>query len=173
VRRLYCPAAAGRGCLISVVHDGGMQTVRERAALLTVGYEGRSAAEVVQLLDDADVAVLVDVRLTPLSRKPGLSKRRLASLLKEAGLAYRHLPALGNPKENRDGFRRGEARSRDTFRAVLSSPAAEAALRELRELVREHRVALLCFERDVECCHRQLVTETLVEGIAGMLVEHL
>lgn len=51
----------------------------QEMVLLTVGYEGRTAEELVVTLAEADVDVLVDIRLTPLSRKPGLSKRQLAT----------------------------------------------------------------------------------------------
>lgn len=149
-----------------------MQTVDD-ISLMTVGYEGRTANEVVEILDDAAVDVLVDVRLTPLSRKPGLSKRRLADHLDSAGLTYLHLPALGNPKENRDGFRRGEPQSRDAFREMLDTPGAQAALSQLRDLLVHQRVALLCFERDADCCHRQLVIEYLVGDADKPAVRHL
>lgn len=83
------------------VHDGVMWTPQEMV-LVTVGYEGRTAGELVVTLAEAGVDVLVDVRLTPLSRKPGLSKRQLADALAAAGVEYVHLPALGNPKDNRE-----------------------------------------------------------------------
>ncbi len=71
------------------------------------------------VLTDADVNVLVDVRLTPLSRKPGMSKRQLADALTAVGVEYLHLPALGNPRDNRDAFRQGDPRGRARFRALL------------------------------------------------------
>lgn len=149
-----------------------MRTLQD-ATLLTVGYEGRTAAELVDVLTEADVDVVVDVRLTPLSRKPGLSKRRLSDALVAAGVAYLHLPALGNPRENRDGFRRGEPSSRDSFRRLLQTPQAQQALDELRSCVADHRVALLCFERDADCCHRQLVSDHLLSGHVNLEVLHL
>jgi uncharacterized protein (DUF488 family) len=149
-----------------------MRTLQD-ATLLTVGYEGRTAAELVDILTEAEVDVLVDVRLTPLSRKPGLSKRRLADALVAAGVEYLHLPALGNPRENRDGFRRGEPGSRDSFRLLLQTPQAQQALDELRTRVADDRVALLCFERDADCCHRQLVSEHLLTGHGNLTVTHL
>ncbi|WP_258081414.1 DUF488 domain-containing protein [Nocardia nova] len=59
--------------------------------LFTVGYEGRRADELVMLLAEAGVATVVDVRLTPISRKPGLSKTKLSAALAEAGIRYVHL----------------------------------------------------------------------------------
>jgi uncharacterized protein (DUF488 family) len=149
-----------------------MRTLQD-GTLLTVGYEGRTAVELLDVLTDAAVAALVDVRLTPSSRKPGLSKRGLAAALDAAGIEYLHLPALGNPRENRDGFRRGESSSRETFRVLLETPHAQAAIDELRTRVRGQRVALLCFERDADCCHRQLVSDYLLGGDQALAVQHL
>ncbi|WP_252446038.1 DUF488 domain-containing protein [Pseudonocardia humida] len=73
-------------------------------ALLTVGYEGRSVDDVVAGLVAQEVSLLIDVRLTPLSRKRGLSKRGLTEHLAAAGIEYLHLRALGNPVDNRDGL---------------------------------------------------------------------
>lgn len=141
--------------------------------LLTVGYEGRSAGELVDVLTMADVDVLVDVRLTPVSRRPGLSKRRLADALNAASVEYLHLPALGNPRENRDGFRRGDSLSRATFRALLQGANAQVALGELRTRIQDQRVALLCFERDAGSCHRQLVSDYLLGSDQHLAVHHL
>jgi uncharacterized protein (DUF488 family) len=145
----------------------------QKMALLTVGYEGRTAEELVLKLAEAGVKVLVDVRLTPLSRKPGLSKRQLTETLAAAGVEYLHLPALGNPKDNRLGFRQGDPRSRTRFRALLDTPQAQAALDELRSRVRQEQVALLCFEREPDCCHRQLVSDDLLSHDPELGVRHL
>ncbi|WP_308258057.1 DUF488 domain-containing protein [Pseudonocardia lacus] len=130
-------------------------------SLLTVGYEGRSAEEVVDDLVAKDVSLLVDVRLTPISRKPGLSKRGLAERLAAAGIEYLHLRALGNPVDNRDGFRAGTSAARDRFRELLGRPEAAQAVETVADRARRQRVALLCFEADPARCHRQLVGEAV------------
>jgi uncharacterized protein (DUF488 family) len=130
--------------------------------IFTAGYEGITAEELIALLGEAHVEVLADVRLNPQSRKRGLSRRGLAAALEDVGIRYVHLPALGNPKDNRDGFRRGEPAAWDRYRAQFEAPPADDALDELTELAREHRVALLCFEHDHATCHRSLVAAELV-----------
>jgi uncharacterized protein (DUF488 family) len=131
--------------------------------LTTVGYEGRTAEELVELLVAEGVDVLADVRLTPLSRKPGLSKRRLAESLGAAGIDYLHLPALGNPKDNREHFRTGDVVAGIArFRTVMEMPSAADALDRLGELARRRDVALLCFELEHARCHRQVVSDELV-----------
>ena len=144
----------------------------QHAELVTIGYEGRSAEGLVEELISTRVRVLVDVRLTPLSRKPGLSKRRLADNLAQAGIAYIHLRGLGNPKENRASFRTGDPRSRTRFRALLRSPEAAAALAQVAALTTDSRVALLCFERDAAECHRQLISDELERRVPALAVTH-
>lgn len=125
--------------------------------LVSVGYEGRAAGELVALLRDNGVTLLVDVRLNPISRKPGFSKNVLTAALAEAGIGYRHVRALGNPKANRPAFEADPARGVESYRAHLATPEAAAALADLRDLAAAERVAVLCLERDEARCHRQAV----------------
>lgn len=132
--------------------------------LVSIGYEGRSAEDLVSELCAQGVDVLVDVRLTPSSRKPGLSKRRLAERLAEAGIDYLHLKALGNPKENRQPFWDGRVSDGcQAFDALLASEEPQAALQTIVKLMDSSTVAILCFERDHDRCHRQVVTERVAE----------
>lgn len=141
-------------------------------ALISVGYEGRTVDDLVQDLRRESVKVLVDVRLTPLSRKPGLSKRRLAAALDQVGIAYVHLPALGNPKDNREPFRAGDPASHDRFRTLLTSDGAGQALERIAALLDDGPVAVLCFERSQEHCHRRLVVDAVLEiKPAAQLIE--
>jgi uncharacterized protein (DUF488 family) len=106
------------------------------------------------------VSVLVDVRLTPISRKPGLSKRSLDESLAATGIRYEHLPALGNPRDNREGFANAEDRGpRLRFRERLGSNTALAAVDHLVSLARDEAVAILCFERSESLCHREVIMD--------------
>jgi uncharacterized protein (DUF488 family) len=133
--------------------------------VIGLGYEGRTQQDLCELLTENGVTVLCDVRLTPISRKPGLSKTALGHAVRSIGLEYRHLPALGNPKWNRAGFG-GDlaalAAARSTFAQILTAdPDAGRALAELRELATDHVVALLCFEADESRCHRSVLLDQL------------
>lgn len=129
--------------------------------IYTVGYEGRTAESLVELLRLAGADLVVDVRLTPISRKPGLSKTALSDALGEAGIDYVHDRRLGNPRENREGFRTGDVkRARSVFRRLLSNGAGEA-LEDILDLAEDRKVALLCYERDADRCHRQVIAEEL------------
>src|SRR5262249_54927353 len=78
---------------------------RFAVGLYTLGYEKRSLPEFVELLKDARIAALVDVRETAWSHKPGFSKRPLEEALAVAGITYVHAAFAGNPKRLRDQAR--------------------------------------------------------------------
>ena len=65
--------------------------------MIGIGYEGLSVDQLVARLQADGIEVLVDVRMTPLSRKPGFSKRALSEALSAAGIRYVHDRRLGNP----------------------------------------------------------------------------
>jgi uncharacterized protein (DUF488 family) len=134
--------------------------------MIGVGYEGRALPEFVDTLLAAGVTRLVDVRLTPVSRKAGFGKRALAEALAAAGIAYEHLPALGNPKANRAGFSGGPAelaRARAVFAELLRQPDAVEAIDHLARLSRRETVAVMCFEADQARCHRDVVLAAVAE----------
>lgn len=133
------------------------------------GYEGHTVAELVEFTRAIGAEWVVDVRLTPLSRKPGFSKRALASALAEQGLRYVHLPELGNPKDNRAGFADVEGTYGDTVREryrteVLASEAAVAALSWLAETGARDGAVLLCFEAEATQCHRAEIQNALLRA---------
>lgn len=132
-----------------------------------VGYEGRQAEQFVAQLRADGVGVVVDVRLTPVSRKPGFGKKALAGHLAAAGIRYEHLPALGNPKDNRAGFGGGPGEVRaaiDRYAAAIDNDDAAAALARIAQLAASQRVAVLCFEADEARCHRQVVLARLSDS---------
>lgn len=137
--------------------------------IVSIGYERRTLDELVSLLRHYDVEVLVDVRLTPISRKRGFSKTALAEALEEVGIDYRHERELGNPKDNRDAFRQGLPSARRRYSQHLHNGAA-AVYREVIGLVHTARPALLCVERELEECHRSSILETAKADIPDLRV---
>ena len=126
--------------------------------VVSIGYQQRSLEDLLELLQSYNVDMLVDVRLTPISRKRGFSKTALSNALSAVGIEYRHERELGNPKDNRDHFRRGLKAARDRYTNHLTNYAA-AAYSRVVELVRSKRIALLCYERDHSACHRSCILE--------------
>jgi uncharacterized protein (DUF488 family) len=128
-----------------------------------IGYEGLALDALISKLRIRGVATLVDVRLNAISRKRGFSKGALREALESAGIAYIHMPALGNQRDNRAGYGELETdvarEARDRFQQELQSETAASALQEVAELARSGEVVLLCYEQDEQHCHREQVLE--------------
>jgi uncharacterized protein (DUF488 family) len=133
--------------------------------IYTIGYEGATQAALIDVLKGAGVTLLADIRAVPLSRRPGFSKNVLANGLKEAGINYVGLKALGTPPEGREAARRGDhARLASVYAGQLELPEAVAAAAQLADLAAERPTALLCFERDPHGCHRSLLIGAAMPG---------
>lgn len=140
----------------------------------TIGYERATQPAVIAELARAKIDVLVDVRAVAASRRPGFSKRQLAAALDEAGIAYLHMQKLGTPAEGRQAARAGR---HDVLFAVydahLRSLPVQDELDALAALVRKRRrICVLCYERDVNECHRRRIAELMQERL-GARIEHL
>jgi uncharacterized protein (DUF488 family) len=127
--------------------------------IYTIGYEDLRLDQFLNKLRENRIDTVVDVRLTPSSRRAGFSKGVLAKALDAAGIAYIHERDLGNPPDNRAAFRRGpleEGRCR--MKARLENGSAPA-LQRLVERATQERVAVLCVEVADARCHRQVIVE--------------
>lgn len=141
--------------------------------IFSVGYEGFSVAALLESLQANKVSSLIDVRLTPASRRPGFSRKSLSAALEAVGIDYVHEPELGNPVENRDSFRKGDGvGGRRRMRELLEN-GSQGALLRLVERAADDRVAVLCVERDRSRCHREVVTEMAQEVAPDLEVVHI
>ena len=120
--------------------------------LFTVGYQGRTVVDLVRVLTDAGVKRVIDVRELPLSRKHGFSKTPLSAALAEAGIAYVHLKAAGNPYRHEAG---DMERCLALYRAHLDR--LPDVIAEIRQLAAGSPVALLCAEANPKQCHRSVI----------------
>lgn len=142
--------------------------------LFTIGYEQAKPAAVLDELTRAKVDLLVDTRAVAASRRPGFSKRQLAAALDEAGIAYVHLQKLGTPAEGRQAARAGDrAMLWRIYDKHIAKPEPQTALDELVSLVKSgKRVALLCYCRDPDTCHRSRIVANVKERLK-LKVENL
>lgn len=136
----------------------------ETMKIFTIGYQGATQPEVIAALKAAGVERVIDVRAVPMSRKPGFSKKMLANGLREAGIDYVHLRALGTPPEGRYAARKND---REVLGRVyadqLELPEAIAEAAMMRDLAAEKPSAVLCFERDPGICHRTLLLKAVAD----------
>ena len=131
--------------------------------LLTIGYEGRTLESYLNALLQASVTVLCDVRRNAISRKYGFSKNTLAKACDGVGIRYEHLPELGIESRQRRGLE-----SQADFDALFRTYERKSLPRQGDALAKIHAwlrlgesVALTCYERDADQCHRHCVADAL------------
>ena len=130
--------------------------------LLTIGYEGAIAGDLIATLRHARTELLIDVRAIASSRKPGFSKTLLAAGLAEQGIGYVHLRGLGTPKEGRQAVRSGHPEHmREIFAEHMKSERARTELAQATWLAQTSLCCLLCFERDHATCHRSIIAAAI------------
>jgi uncharacterized protein (DUF488 family) len=140
----------------------------------TIGYERLLPAELVAELQAAGIERLIDVRFRPQSRRPGMSKTRLAALLTDHGIAYEHRKALGTPPDIRWFFKHGRAaEGAKSFREHVERTAAHELDQLAAELDHGPRTALMCLEADPAVCHRRVLTDALRTRRPGLTVVDL
>lgn len=140
--------------------------------IYTIGYEGLDIDAFMSLLGDNGIETVVDIRELPLSRKPGFSKKALASVLNLSGCGYVHMVDLGCPKPVRDRYREDGNWKRYTEGFLKYLRTQGAAIVELSDLVNSSNCALLCYEADFNFCHRSMVANA-VRDYCGVDVEHI
>jgi uncharacterized protein (DUF488 family) len=133
--------------------------------LFTIGYEGCKPSDLFATLQGNGVALLIDIRDVPISRKPGFSKTSLSQGLDDAGIGYLHLKGLGDPRAGRLAAREGRlADFRRIFTAHMRTSAAQQALAEAVTSASKTIACLLCFEQDHTNCHRCIVADSMARS---------
>lgn len=145
-----------------------------RVTLWTVGHSTRSLEDFIALLQAHGIRRLVDVRTIPRSRhNPQFNKEQLPESVKQAGIQYVHIPALGGLRHARRdsvncAWRNASFRG---FADYMQTAEFEAALKELIHLARSRRTAIMCAEAVPWRCHRSLIADALL--VRGLKVEEI
>jgi hypothetical protein len=132
--------------------------------LVTIGYEGKSLEGYLNKLIRNGVTILCDVRRNPLSRKYGFSKGALSKSCDGVGIRYEHLPELGIASEERRELKT-QADYDELFEIYKRNylPKQDVALNKIKSWIdKGERVAITCYERLPEQCHRHCVADELV-----------
>ncbi len=144
------------------------------ATIWTIGYQKLFPQTLVAELEAAGVRRVLDVRLRPQSRRPGMSKTRLGALLAEHGIAYEHRRELGTPLEIRGLYRAGHnERAAIAYREHIESDSQQEIDELAASLASSPRTALLCLEENPAECHRRVLTDALRVRLNGLEVVDL
>jgi uncharacterized protein (DUF488 family) len=143
--------------------------------ITTVGHGTRQQAELVDLLQDAGVEAVADIRRYPGSRRhPHFSREAMDQWLPAAGIAYRWIAGLGgrrrvDPHSPHVGLRNEQFRA---YADHMASDEFSTALEELWRFAAGRSTAVMCSESLWWRCHRRLLADHLVL-VDGTEVVHL
>ncbi|MDD4592801.1 MAG: DUF488 domain-containing protein [Parabacteroides sp.] len=153
-----------RGEELKRLSNGKQAYTKTGQVLFTIGYEGKSIEAFINNLIKNNIRLLCDVRKNPLSRKFGFSKRKLQHITGTVGIRYVHIPDLGIESDKRSVLEAAE-----DFQSLFEDyakalPLRSVFLEEIYTLLRTNtRIALMCFERQPEMCHRHVIRDYIAK----------
>ncbi len=131
--------------------------------LFTIGYEGRSIETFMNTLIQNGVSLLCDVRKNPLSRKFGFSKNRIEHIAETVGIKYIHIPKLGIESNKRSSLDTDEDYKMLFNEYSKKLPNLRPQLNKVYSLLHSnYRIALMCYEKEANMCHRHVVKDYIV-----------
>ena len=142
--------------------------------VFTIGFTKKSAPDFFDLLRQAGIRRVVDVRLHNVSQLSGFAKKDdLAYFLQElCGVEYLHLPELAPTGDMLDAYRK-QHRDWETYEGRFIALMQQ---RRIEETVSKNLIAdgcLLCSEDEPRHCHRRLVAEYLGRHWGNLEIVHL
>src|SRR5919106_285626 len=142
--------------------------------LYTLGYQKRTLEEFISILESEGISVLIDIRETPWSHKPGFSGTTLKTALEEQGIGYVHAKFAGNPKWLRARARSHAECLEGYMRYLNESDGIIEAFDALVESLHSkgNKVCITCFERHADDCHRSILSTKWREK-GARVVKHL
>lgn len=140
------------------------QYIQTDKILFTIGYEGKSIEFFTNTLLLNDIRLLCDVRKHPYSRKFGFSKEKLKHICETVGIKYVNISNLGIESD-----KRSELDTESDYKQLFDEykkelPQKRLELNQLYTLFKNNnRIALMCFEKDPQMCHRHIIRDYMVE----------
>jgi uncharacterized protein (DUF488 family) len=143
----------------------------------TIGHSTRPASEFVDLLKNAQIGVVADVRSIARSRRnPQYNFDVLPETLAQFAIGYEHIPALGGLRARAQDVSPDvnafwENRSFHNYADYALSQSFRCGLARLRALGQERRCAVMCAEAVWWRCHRRIIADYLLA--VGETVFHI
>jgi uncharacterized protein (DUF488 family) len=143
--------------------------------LLTIGHSTHPIETFIGLLSAYQIALLIDVRSYPSSRRwPQFNQAELQRSLEGVGIAYGWTKTLGGRRSSKRTDSPHDAWEHPAFRAYADyTETAEFAggLAELMQAALEARTVIMCSEGLWWRCHRRIISDHLT--VRGWGVTHV
>jgi len=138
--------------------------------IYTIGHSTHPIERFVELLQEHGITAVVDVRSAPYSRfNPQFNREPLAAELKQGEIRYVFLgKELGARSDDPSCYRGGKVQ----YDLLAKTDVFRKGLDRVMRGAQEHRIALMCAEKDPLDCHRTiLVARHLIQH--GFSVKHI
>ncbi|ABR30964.1 hypothetical protein SU69_05660 [Thermosipho melanesiensis] len=151
-----------------------IENTNTEKSLFTLGYEGITIEQYLNMLIKNNIHSVIDVRKNPISMKYGFSRKTLKNALENLNIEYIHLPELGI-----DSNKRKDLSTLEDYNVLFEYYKKNVLLKQksaieriLKEYSKKNRVVLTCFEKDPKYCHRSKISD-YIENHFGIKVIHL
>lgn len=124
-------------------------------AIFTIGHSNHTPEKFLELLSIHNINALADVRSAPYSRYlPHFNKQALQSYLPKAEIRYVFLGAeLGARPADSSCYVEGRA----LYEKIAVLDSFQQGLKRIIKGAQNHRIALMCAEKDPITCHRAIL----------------
>ena len=140
--------------------------------IYTIGHSKHPTERFVALLQQHGIDALADVRSTPYSRfNPQFNREKLqASLAAAGGIRYVFLgEELGARSKDASCY---DEEGRVSYAKLAQTAPFRAGIERLLTGMQQHRIAIMCAEREPLDCHRTILVSRELER-AGVPVTHI
>ena len=124
--------------------------------LFTIGHSNHSIEDFIALLNQHQITAVVDVRSHPYSRYlPHFNKAPLEAVLKQAKIYYVFLGReLGARREELGCY---DSLGKALYDRIAKTDLFSQGIQRLLNGMKNHRIALMCAEKDPLTCHRTIL----------------
>jgi uncharacterized protein (DUF488 family) len=132
-----------------------LDSPNQSSSLYTIGHSDHELPRFLELLGLHEITAIADVRSSPYSgRFPQFDREVLAVALRAAGVKYVFLGTeLGARRVEPECYIDDQAR----YELIAKTTSFRFGLRRVVEGMSDHRVALMCAEKDPITCHRAIL----------------
>jgi hypothetical protein len=149
----------------------GTEDFHAASMIYTIGHSKHPIERFVALLQRHGVDALADVRSTPYSRfNPQFNREKLQASLAAAGIRYVFLgEELGARSKDASCY---DEEGRVSYAKLARTVPFRAGIERLLTGMQQHRIAIMCAEREPLDCHRTILVSRELEK-AGVPVNHI
>jgi len=152
------------------VEEADSLTQKQDEAIYTIGHSNHSMEDFIRLLKKHSITAVADVRSAPVSKhNPQFNKDMLSAALRKQNIAYAFMgKELGGRPDDTSLYDNG----RVNYLKMVEKPLFKEGINRLLKGRKQHRIVLLCAEKEPLDCHRTILISRHLYRM-GIPVKHI